>query len=118
MPHKPGIGAIFGIVAEDGVAKVDSPVRLYDRTTGQLVRAVTTNVDGGYVFSGLDETTSDYMVLAVDNDGANKKNALVYDYITPMPAAQGESFDGNWQVVVGKYAPIMWACGKRALADK
>ena len=96
MPHSPGIGAIFGIVSEGGVAKVGGRVGLYDRSTMQLVAKTTADSYGGYVFNGLNQTTSDYLVMAVDDDGSPAKNALVQDYVQPILAHMGATFPGNW----------------------
>lgn len=96
MPHKPGIGAIFGIVSEDGVAKPASPVSLYDRATMQLLSKTVTDGSGGYVFNGLDPDYAGYLVLATDEDGGSPKNALAKDRITPIPAHQGATFPLNW----------------------
>lgn len=112
MPHSQGFGAIVGIVAEDGVPKVNAPVRLYDRTTGQLVREARSVADGGYVFSGLSTETDDYIVMATDEDGTPKKNALVYDRIRPISAQQGDTYYAAWRLIVGKYNPIRWVCGR------
>jgi hypothetical protein len=106
MPHTIGIGAIFGIVSEDGVAKSGGRIGLYDRSTMQLVKKTTADALGGYVFTGLDPTTTDYLVLAVDDDGSPAKNALVQDYIQPIPAHMGSSWLGNWRWLAGQKAVI------------
>lgn len=106
MPHSPGIGAIFGIVSEDGVAKNASPVALYDRTTFQLVQKTLTASDGGYVFNGLNQNTSDYLVLATDEDGSPTKNALVQDRVQPVPAYSGATFGANWYLRARRLDPI------------
>ena len=40
MPHKPGVGAIFGITAEDGVA-AQKRVALMDRSNLKVVATTT-----------------------------------------------------------------------------
>lgn len=109
MPHKPGIGAIFGIVSEDGVAKPGFPVNLYDRTNGKQVAHQTTDGDGGFVFNGLNPDTNDYQVVAQDEDNPPYKNALIRDRIQPVPGYQGATFWGNWrQLAFNKQAEILF----------
>lgn len=96
MPHRPGIGAIFGITSEDGVA-AQKRVVLMDRSNLTVIARTVANADGGYVFSGLDPDSNDYIVLAVDDDGTPRKEAIIHDYIQPIPAYQGATFMGNWE---------------------
>lgn len=105
MPHKPGVGAIFGIVSEEGVAKPSSPVFLYDRTTGYLVAKTYTANDGGFVFNGLNPDTNDYYVVATDEDGSPRKNALIRDYVQPIRAHLGAHWWQNWQTAVSMLSP-------------
>ncbi len=97
MPHKPGIGAIFGIVSEDGVAKQSFPVNLYDRTDGAHVSRQVTDENGGFVFNGLNADTNDYQVVAQDEDNPPYKNAIIRDRIQPVPGYQGANYWGNWR---------------------
>ena len=100
--HRPGSGAIFGIVTEDGVVKVDSPVYLYDarrhRGVGQkrLMGVQLTRPDGGFVFNGLNPAYKDYVLAATDEDGEEPKNALIQDRVQPIPAHQGVTWWTNW----------------------
>lgn len=102
MPHKPGLGAIFGIVSENGVAKEASPVYLYDmqRDSGvakaKLLTKQLTRSDGGFTFSGLDPNYQDYSVVATDEDGAEPKNALIQDRVQPVGATAGIGAVGDW----------------------
>ena len=106
MPHKPGTGAIFGIVSEDGVAKSASPVYLLDmrRDKGvgemRLLSKTLTRSDGGFTFAGLDTAYLDYAVTASDEDGAEPKNALIYDRVQPVPAHMGAGGLGMWYMHV------------------
>lgn len=109
MSHKPGSGAIFGLVSEEGVAKVGSPVYLLDmqRDLGLgkgkiLARQFTAN-DGGFVFNGLDPTYTDYAVIATDEDGVAPKNALIQDRIQPSPAHQGATLATNWWIAAHRH---------------
>lgn len=96
MARITGIGAIFGIVSEDGIAKTASPVNLYNRTTGQLISRQLTKPDGGFVFNGLNQNSSEYLLTATDEDGTVPKNALSQDRVQPIPAHSGATFWGNW----------------------
>lgn len=97
MPHKPGIGAILGIVSEDGVAKQNYPIRLYDRTSGALVAYQQSDVNGGFVFNGLNPETDDYQVVTQDETGPPYKNAMIKDRIQPIYAHQGAAYWANWR---------------------
>jgi hypothetical protein len=108
MPHKPGVGAIFGITSEDGVA-AQKRVVLMDRSSLKIVAKTTADTDGAYSFTGLNPDTNDYLVFAVDDDGAPAKDALIRDYITPIPAYQGATFIGNWtKRVLADYPVAGW----------
>lgn len=103
MPHLPGTGAIYGVVAEDGTPKASSPVKLYDRSTGQLLRSAQTEVDGSFKFTGLNPLTDDYQVLATDEDGGpSYKNAEIVDRITPTSMAQGTQWREGWYKTISK----------------
>ena len=117
MPHKPGTGAIFGVVSEEGVAKEGAPVTLLDmrREEGigkaRIIARQLTAADGGFVFNGLNTAYSDYAVFATDEDGVEPKNALIRDRITPVPAHSGSTWLFNWRTnaimlgAVGVLAP-------------
>ena len=96
MPHKPGIGAIFGITSEEGVA-AQKRVVLVDRSNLSIVAKTTADASGGYTFNGLNPDTNDYLVFAVDDDGSPLKEAIIHDCIQPIPAYQGATFIGNWE---------------------
>ena len=104
--HKPGIGAIFGIVTEEGIAKDNSPVYLYDmrRWEGagkkKLLARRFTRPDGGFEFAGLNTNYGDYMVMVTDEDGEEPKNALVQDRVNPIPAHSGSGQLAEWYVRV------------------
>lgn len=96
MTRNVGIGAILGIVSEDGNAKSASPVNLYDRVTGKLLARALTAPDGGFAFNGLNQNSSDYLLTVTDEDGTPPKNALSQDRVQPIPAHSGATFWGNW----------------------
>lgn len=102
MPHKPGVGAILGIVSEDGVPKESATVNLYDRTTGTLVLRQATNENGEFRFVGLDTETDDYQVSTQDDSGPPYKNALVRDRIQPVGIANIDSIR-NWPALSAQY---------------
>ena len=110
MPHKPGIGAIFGVTAEDGVA-AQKRVVLMDRSDLTVVRRTTGDVDGAYVFNGLNADTDDYLIFGVDDDGSPTKEALIRDKITPVPVHQGATFLGNWHILAQRKRPIAGFAG-------
>ncbi len=106
MAHKPGIGAIFGITAEDGAAS-QKRVALIDRANlGRVLAVTTADVNGGYVFKGLNPDYDGYLALSVDDDGAPPKDALIEDYIQPVPAYQGAEFQGNYVKLVMSADPL------------
>jgi len=112
MGHKAGIGAIFGIVTEEGVVKPDSPVVLLDRENKKIVRRQNTDANGGFTFNGLNEQEATYMVFATDEDGEEPKNALIQDRILPVPAYSGATFWGNWQHLTRRdEASFCWVGG-------
>lgn len=80
-----GVGGIYGIVSEDGVALPDRPVHLFERTAMQRIGYTTTDINGGYSFTGLNES-NEYTVMSVDPSGPPYKNALIWDRITPISA--------------------------------
>ena len=101
MPHKPGFGAIFGIVSEEGLVKDNSPVVLVDprRDADGVQRIIgrqLTRSDGGFEFAGLDTTYTDYMLLATDEDGVEPKNALIQDRVQPISARSGLVDPAAW----------------------
>jgi hypothetical protein len=109
MPHSTGIGAIFGIVSENGIAKSGARVGLYDRSTMGLIRTTTADALGGYMFNGLNQTSSDYLVMALDDDGSPAKNALVQDYIQPISAHMGATAYCNWYALAMQKDPyVVW----------
>jgi hypothetical protein len=114
MGHKPGIGAIFGIVSEEGVAKPNSPVLLLDRENKKIVQRQLTREDGGFTFNGLNEEEATYMAVATDEDGDTPKNALIQDRILPVPAYSGATFWGNWQHLVRRDGALTACTGDYA----
>ena len=104
MPHIAGIGAIKGIDAEDSVA-AQKRIFLFDRTNMKLVSQTVSDATGGYAFNGLNAETNDYLIFSVDDDGSPRKQPIIYDYVQPIPAQQGETFWGNYYKLVMADAP-------------
>lgn len=103
MPHIPGLGAIYGIVAENGNPVEGAKVRLLDRSPASgpvFLRTGITAEDGGFVFSGLNTETDDYMIFVTDETGGTTedpyKNALIQDRIKPVPVHVGEHYPSSW----------------------
>lgn len=108
MPHRPGTGAIFGIVSENGVAKDNSPVYLLDmlRDSGvgkaKFISKQMTREDGGFSFTGLSTNYLDYSVMVSDEDGAEPKNALIQDRVQPVPVHLGAGQYADWYVRIAR----------------
>lgn len=98
MPHKPGTGAIRGIVSEDGFP-ARKRVTLLDRTNFRQLATLVSGVDGDYVFSGLDPNTDDYMLFSVDDDRepeTNFKDPIIYDRVQPINTAMSVRQVNDW----------------------
>lgn len=78
-----GSGGIYGIVSEDGIARPNRPVYLYERDTFSRIGYATTDENGGYAFNGLN-TSREYLVMSVDPTGPPYRNAIVWDRIKPI----------------------------------
>ena len=74
---------ITGTVEEDGVF-VERTVRLYKRSTGELVdEGISDSVDGGFSFI-IPDQTEHYVVALDDISDATDYNALIYDRVIPF----------------------------------
>lgn len=78
---------VRGTITEDGAVGARR-VRLFDRTTGRLLREIWSGADGAYRFDRMAYREQGYIVL-VHDDGGNgpggQKNAVVADLVTPEP---------------------------------
>lgn len=92
-----GNGGIFGIVTEDGVPKPGTNVYLFERQTFNKYRQTQSDDIGGYKFEGIDENR-EWLLFAVDNDGAQPKNAIVHDRIQPISLLSGTEQDNAFVV--------------------
>ena len=74
---------ITGTVEEDGVF-VERTVRLYKRSTGELVdEGISDSVDGGFSLITPDQTEH-YVVALDDISDVTDYNALIYDRVIPF----------------------------------
>lgn len=73
-----GAKSIRGKVKKIGV---DTPcrVRLYEKSTGQKLAEVATDVDGNYEFSKVEQVKC----FVVAHDPANQFNAVIQDNVVP-----------------------------------
>jgi hypothetical protein len=68
-----------GTVTVDGYLTENIPVRLYRRSTGELVGSTTSNADGEFTIDSI--FSEDHYLTALYT--ASGTNALVYDWISP-----------------------------------
>lgn len=116
MPHKVGNGAILGIVSEDGVP-AQKRITLIDRSNLSIIRRAQSDEYGAYAFTGLNPDTDDYLLFTVDDDGVEKKAAIIYDYVKPIPAHQGGFYWANWYRLSMAKEPICSFLGNTASGD-
>lgn len=81
-----GSGGIYGIVSEDGIARPNRPVYLFERDNFSRVAIAKTDENGGYTFNGLN-TQREFTLMSVDISGPPFKNAIVWDRIKPINAS-------------------------------
>lgn len=108
MPHKLGVGAIKGIVSEDGMVSQKRLV-LIDRSTLKVVAVTESDEGGAYFFTGLNADTDDYIVASVDDSqdvSGEYKQAMIFDRVKPFSAHIGAVFYGNWYFVAKSKDPI------------
>jgi len=77
---------VSGTVYQDGGTVAGRLLRLYDRTTGELIGETTSDVGGAYNFDTLLFSDAKYYVVAFD-DGVPDLQAKVRDYLTPKTIA-------------------------------
>lgn len=108
MPHKLGVGAIKGIVSEDGMVS-QKRLLLLDRSTLKAIAVTESDEGGAYIFNGLNVDTNDYLVVSVDDSpdvAGDYKQAMVFDRVKPFSAHIGSVFYGNWHFVSKSKDPI------------
>lgn len=120
----PTAGKIAGTVREGATPVAACTVRLYDRTTGNLISSQSTGAYGEFLFSALDETqTENFFVVALDPAGGTQYNAMIYDRLTPVTdlsrsVSAGSVFDavfgvgdvsfGSYDQLVKSYVPLAY----------
>jgi len=74
---------LTGIVTVAGVNQANSPVFIYYRDTGKLIKRCLTDANGVYTVDFLDSAdASKYFVVAI-TDHPNGYNAQIWDKLTP-----------------------------------
>lgn len=101
-----GNGIITGSAAEDSSPKASCRISLYDRTTNKVIARTVSDSSGGYAINNIDSAVNDYYIIAVDDDGATKKNAMIYDYVQPVNGAVGSSYNKNWLAYMKWLNPV------------
>lgn len=76
-------GTLVGSITESGTPIPNAVVHLYFRTSGVLIGRTFSAADGSYSFSGLDPTTSQYYVVALDPAGGTQYNDQIKSLLTP-----------------------------------
>ena len=118
-----GNGGIFGIVTEDGAPVSGRNVYLYERETFNKFRQTQSDEIGGYQFFGINEDL-EWMLLCVDTDGANPKNAIIHDRIVPISLLSGSEQDNAFVAsritradVAGLYLPQQYGFARTYNGD-
>lgn len=75
---------IHGTVKAEGVSLVDKLLRLYDRTTGQLIGETRSDALGVYTFPNPLWQSSKYYVIAFDDMDAPDLQAVIHDALIPI----------------------------------
>jgi len=103
-----GDGFIPGIVSEDSVIKPDNRVYCFERDSMRLVARGLSDENGVYVFKGLD-TSKQYLVMAVDDDGAPMKQPSVWDHVDATPGGTPSATMAR-QTYQNRCAITNWKC--------
>ena len=121
--HRPGNGAIFGIVSKEGLVKADSPVYLLDKRRwdgegkSRILAARFTREDGGFEFGGLNPLYADYAVMATDEDEVDPKSPLIQDRVQPIYSHVGTASFGEWYGRAMRYGAICGIVGWPVVDD-
>lgn len=76
--------SIKGSIQKDGAAFGYATVRLYDRTSGELIESVTTDNLGAYAFRARVNPNFKYFVVAHDTFDNPVLQAVTHDYLDPI----------------------------------
>lgn len=74
-------GTLSGKVQVESVATPNILVRLHYRPTGAVIQQKYSDASGNWSFEGLEASSNDYYVIAIDPDGGTQYNIVVYDRI-------------------------------------
>jgi len=91
VPLTGGDGFIPGIVSEDSAVKPNARVFCFERDTMRLVAEGRADINGNYVFYGLDPNKP-YLLMAVDDDGAPMKQPVAWDHVYPTRGPYSGTF--------------------------
>lgn len=72
--------ALSGVVSNSGSPVLGAVVRLYHRTSGELMAETRSQAGGAFSFGNLAASTADYYLVAL----GGVENALIYDILTPQ----------------------------------
>ena len=76
--------SIKGVIRKDGVAFGFAKVRLYDRTSGELIESTTADNLGAYAFRARVNPDFKYFVVAHDTFDNPVLQAVTHDYLDPI----------------------------------
>lgn len=77
------VGVVSGFVLDESAQGIQRTVRLYNRSTGNLIGEVVSGTDGSFTFA--DVVNENHYVVALDDEtDADDFNALIFDFIIPV----------------------------------
>lgn len=75
---------IKGTVKREGVAVQNGLLRLYDRTSGELIESTRSDTNGAYEFRSVLDPNLKYYVVAFDDVGNPILQAVIHDFLDPI----------------------------------
>lgn len=78
----PITGVLAGVTQEDGVNVGGRTVALLYRPTNQIIQSILSDVEGNWIFKGLEPGVSDYYVIGL-NLRPLQYDAVIHDTVTP-----------------------------------
>jgi hypothetical protein len=79
-----GNGTLGGIVKQAGIPVSGRWVRVYERTSGLLISQARSDLNGEFVFGGLNDGHTYYVIAFDDLNQAPDFNAVIFDQLTPV----------------------------------
>lgn len=76
---------IEGVVEVSNVPTGYLLVRLYKKSSGELISQTTSLSDGSFIFNNIANITSGYFIVAFDSTTSPIYNAVIFDRITSVP---------------------------------